>query len=364
MVLCLLLLSVTSCYSQQFRPAMPSKITNSSPERLFDAGGLTCRSFTNPVTFSCYVHVIDSEGGNVLIDPGYYSGDLKEYVASIGGVDTVLLSHNHVDHIIGLNALKKDYPNAKVYIHALDLDGLYDPNINYSYEGLISEPFVIDCEVHPLEEGVYNFSGLNVKVITSPGHSPGSVLYYFADKGLLFLGDTVAFGGIPRNGSLNSNTPELYESLMRLRHADFPADTKVFFGHGEYISYGDMLKNFACFNKPLTMRVKAHDGKSSPVNDFYFDGDTLMIAIQEITQFLGTGYFCNEAAKSAVVFLPDMSCLKVKAGSHDADFDGFAVEVNGSAQLKNGKIYLPGKFIAEIFKPFIDWELGTIEEAK
>ena len=363
-VLCLLLLSVSAVYAQQFRPAMPSKFTNSSPERAFNAEGLTGRSFTNPVTFSCYVHVIDSEGGNVLIDPGYYSGDLKEYVASIGGVDTVLLSHNHVDHIIGLNALKKDYPNMKVYIHTLDLDGLYDTNINYSFEKLISEPFVIDFEVSPLEEGMYKFSGLNVKVIHSPGHSPGSVLYYFADKGLLFVGDTVAFGRIPRHELGNSNVPDLYESFMRLRYADFPADTKVFFGHGEYISYGDMLKNFDCFNKPLTMRIKTHDGKSLTISDYYLDGDMLMIAVQDIAQFLGIGYFCNEAAKSAVVYLPDKSCLKVKAGSQEADFDGFVMNMKGSAQFKDGKMYLPGKFIAGICKPFLNWELSVAKEVK
>ena len=104
---------------------MPSPYTNSSPERFYEASNCTVRSFTNPKTFSCYVHVIKSEGGNILIDPGYYDGDLKEYVESIGGVDVVLLSHCHVDHIIGLNALKRDYPNAKVYIGASDLEGRY-----------------------------------------------------------------------------------------------------------------------------------------------------------------------------------------------------------------------------------------------
>lgn len=48
-----------------------------------------------------YAHVIKSEGGNILIDPGYYDSDLKEYIKSIGG---------------------KDYPNVKGYIHNLDLE--------------------------------------------------------------------------------------------------------------------------------------------------------------------------------------------------------------------------------------------------
>ncbi|MBQ7544671.1 MAG: MBL fold metallo-hydrolase [Synergistaceae bacterium] len=55
---------------------------------------------------------------------------------------------------------------------------------------MISEPFVIESETLPLEVGDYEFAGLKIRVIHSPGHSPGSALYYFLDEGLLFLGDT------------------------------------------------------------------------------------------------------------------------------------------------------------------------------
>lgn len=351
--------SSTTAHAQEFRAALPSEIQNSSPERFFkfEANNLTVKSFTNPVTFSCYAHVIKSDGGNILIDPGYYDGDLKEYIKSIGGIDVVLLSHNHVDHIIGLNNIKKDFPDLKVYIHNRDLEGLYDANINYSFERVISEPFIIDFEVLPLNEGNYNFAGLNIKVILSAGHSPGSALYYFEDQKLLFLGDTVAFKSIPRHDLENSNVPELFESLMRLKNLDVPDDTEVFFGHGEHIKYGDMIKTFAFFNKPLSMSVKAQNNKISPINDFYFDGDTLMISLQEIIKILETSYFFNEKIKSAVAYLPNMSKLKIKMGSADAELDNFIINMQAPAQLKDEKIYLPGKFIAEIFKPFLKWEL-------
>ena len=364
LLICLVLLSFSFAEAQQFRAAMPSKFNNSSPERFFETENCTVKSFTNPEIFSCYAHVIKSDGGNILIDPGYYDGDLKEYVKSIGGVNTILLSHNHVDHIIGLDDLKSDYPDAKIYIHNLDKEGLYDSNINYSFERLISEPFVIKSEVLPIYNEVesYNFAGFKVKAIHSPGHSPGSVLYYFADEGLLFLGDTVAFGGIPRYDLANSNVPELFESLMKLKNLDIPAKTKIFFGHGESISYGGMLKTFEIFNKPLTMSVKTSDEKITPIKDFYFDDNTVMISLQEIAGFLGTSYFFDEGTKSAAVFLPNNSILKVKAGSDEANFDDFAINMKTQAQIKDGKIYLPGKFTAEIFKPFLKWELKIAQD--
>ena len=352
LVISLLLLSAASVYAQQFNPALPSKITNSSPERLLDAQTFTVRSFTNPVIFSCYSHVISSKNGNILIDCGYYDTDVKDYIQSIGGVDIVLLSHCHVDHLVGLNPLKKDYPNMKAYIHNLDLEGLYDIYVNYSFERLISEPFVIDFEVFPLEGGVYDFAGSSVKVIPSPGHSPGSVLYYFDKEGLLFLGDTVAFGGIPRYDLNNSNVPALFESIMRLKNLDIPADTKVFFGHGEYISYGDMLKNFDIFNKTFSFSITTPDEKTKSLEDFYIDGDTMMIALQDFAKF-----FYDAKDESAVVYLPDMSRLEVKAGSPEAKFNDFVINMKHSAQLRDNKIYLPGNFIAEVFKPFIKWKI-------
>ena len=62
-------------------------------------------------------------------------------------------------------------------------------------------------------------------VIHSPGHSPGSALYYFPDEGLLFLVDTVAFRRIPRYDLANSNVPALMESLKRLKTLGLPDDT-------------------------------------------------------------------------------------------------------------------------------------------
>ena len=113
----------------------------------------------------------------------------------------------------------------------------------------------------PLEAGDYTFAGMKAEVIHSPGHSPGSALFYFPDEGLLFLGDTIAFWGIPSFDLENSNVPDLFDSLTRLKNLDIPDSTEIFFGHGEKTTYGDMLKKFDCFTKPLVISVKPHNGE-------------------------------------------------------------------------------------------------------
>ena len=359
LLLLTVLLGVSSVYAQQFRAALPSPFSNESPGRFCEGKTCTVRSFTNPVNFSCYAHVIHTESGNIVIDPGYYDGDLKDYVNSIGGVDTILLTHCHVDHIIGLDALKKDYPDAKVYIHALDHESLYSIYANYSFERVISEPLVIESDSLPLDAGDYEFSGQKVRVIHSPGHSPGSALYYFPDEGLLFLGDTIAFHKIPRYDLANSNVPALMESLTKLKNLGLPEDTTVFFGHGERVSYGEMLSTFDCFTKTLTLSFKANEGETTDVEDVYFEGDTLMLPADLPAKILNTPYIPDK--DSAVIYLPNMTRLKVRVGGKnpDAELDGFTVNMTSPAQLKDGKIYMPGKFLEQVFKGFIAWELSA-----
>lgn len=166
------------------------------------------------------------------------------------------------------------------------------------------------------------------------------------------MGDTIAFGKIPRHDLENSSAPELFEALMHLRNLDLPADTKVFFGHGEYTTYGDMLKNFDCLNKTLTMRIETQDGKNTPIEDFYFEDGALMISLQEITKFLGTSYFFSDEKKSAVTSLPNMSKLKVKAGNLETTPDIIELSYSDHEPLGNMRT----KFLNDVLFPAIERE--------
>ena len=181
--------------------------------------------------------------------------------------------------------------------------------------------------------GRYDFAGQNVKVIPSAGHSPGSSLYYFEEAGLLFVGDSIAFGRIPRYDLHNSNVPEIFETLMRIKNLGIPASTEVFFGHGEHIKYGDMLASYDIFKKPLELFVKTRDGKTVAVNNFYFDEGTLFISLEEIVNIAGMVYFGDSGG--AVAYIPEFGRLKVSAGSSQAEYDTFSVNMKGAAQVYN-----------------------------
>ena len=185
--------------------------------------------------------------------------------------------------------------------------------------------------------------------------------HFFEDYGLLFVGDTVAFRRIPRYDLMNSNVPELFESLLRLKKLNIPDNVEVFFGHGEHVSYKEMLKDFECFNKPLILQVKAEGGNFTELEDSYIDDGTIMLSMNEATKILGTSCF-SSTPDYAVMYLPNMNRLRVKAGSSDADINGFAINMKYPAQLKDGKIYLPAKFLAQICKGFLSWSLTVKAE--
>ena len=75
----------------------------------------------------------------------------------------------------------------------------------------------------------FELCGLNIKVISTSGHTAGSVCYLIGD--CLFTGDTLFRGSIGRTDLPGGNAAEMLESLKKL--ASLEGDYKVYFGHGE-----------------------------------------------------------------------------------------------------------------------------------
>lgn len=328
--------------------------TNKSPERFYQSASV--KSFVNPVSFSCSVHIISSDRGNVLIDPGYYDDEVKAYIKSIGGLDAIIITHAHVDHIIGLNALSKDYSDAKVYINKLDQAALYDPVLNMSLNNPISKPIIYEGQAIGLSEGTYTIADYKVSFIHTPGHSPGCSIFYFEDDDFLFTGDAIAsidFGGTTLYNWPTSNAPETFRSFEKIKNLNIPGNTKVFFGHGEYTTFKKMISTYPIFKNKF-LGIKTDQG-TILIPDVYIVGDEILLPIRQVGETIGGTISWDNVTKTASLSLPDQTLLKTQIGNDDIIVDGQTVEADISTQLHDGKTYISGEVLAVELRAYIQW---------
>ena len=142
-------------------------------------------------------------------------------------VEMVLFTHSHWDHIADAAKIKRLF-DAPLYIHEKDKENLMHPGSDglplfFSIEGVRPDGYLTDGQEIVLGE-------LTMRVLHTPGHTPGGICLYLAEQGVLLSGDTL-FAGTCGNISFPTAEPEkMWQSLKKL--ASLPGKTKVYPGHG------------------------------------------------------------------------------------------------------------------------------------
>lgn len=169
----------------------------------------------------------------VAVDPGEAKPVLEAIESSCAELAAVVLTHGHVDHCAGLDELIARHP-APVYLHPKDAVWAFSAGnrIPPWYPDSPSRP----AQLEDLTDGPLRFGDLEIRVIATPGHTPGGVCFYHEDAGWLFSGDTLFRKGIGRTDLLGGDSRTLARSLRRL--LELPDDTRVFPGHGPATTIG------------------------------------------------------------------------------------------------------------------------------
>jgi len=164
-----------------------------------------------------------------------------------------LLTHGHFDHVLGLPAIRRSYPDALVCMHALDFNDmqtqhawarlhfggetlaewLKDPELSKLMEfdaSTFDEPDLFLEEGHVLKLGDHA-----IRVLHCPGHSRGSLCYSIDD--LLFAGDVLFKGSVGRVDLQNSSRSHQIASVRRL-YSELRDGVVVYPGHGESTTIG------------------------------------------------------------------------------------------------------------------------------
>lgn len=202
---------------------------------------MNIKLFNNPFEFACNVFICSSNKGNFIVDPGYCDDKMLKYIDSIGGIDFILLTHGHFDHIYGLNKLTSNYPKAVVYAYKDELEVIYDPrkNCSIAYNGIRLE---IEKDIVPLDEGTIRLGEYEIKVIHTPGHTKGGAVYILDDEKVIFFGDTIICESIGRYDLPTSNEAKLFNSINKIKELNLPSDYICNFGHGNSFKVERLLK--------------------------------------------------------------------------------------------------------------------------
>ncbi len=171
----------------------------------------------------------------MIIDPAFESSERLLLLIKKHGlaVDAIYLTHSHFDHIADVAKLKKE-KGYLVYVHKEDAGNLRKPGSDGIPDMLGLQPVEPDGY---LEEGqVRKMGNLTFTCIHTPGHSLGSVLFYFFEEKVLFSGDTLFKGTYGRVDLPTSDKEKMKTSLEKIKKLS--DDVVVYPGHGGLTTIG------------------------------------------------------------------------------------------------------------------------------
>ena len=188
---------------------------------------------------NCYL--LTTEKSAVVIDPGFYSKNVEEFLNSNTNKECmILLTHCHFDHIGGAEQLRE---NTKVKIAIGELENEFLSNNSINLSSLFGQPLnPFSADVLLKDNEVLTVGDINFNVIYTPGHTSGSVSY-LADN-VLFSGDTLFNQSIGRTDFPTGDFSVLSASIKKLYELD--GEITVFPGHGDVtkISFEKMHNPF------------------------------------------------------------------------------------------------------------------------
>lgn len=185
-----------------------------------------------PIQANCYV-VSNSEKECLIVDPGGEGNTLVRQLRAFNLKPVaILLTHAHFDHIGAVDAVREAY-KIPVYLHKKESSWLQDPMKNGS--GRYSE--IPNVLVSPADHLIENEQILVIhhfkfEILHTPGHSPGSVSFFFKDDGFAIVGDTLFEGSIGRTDLEGGNHKQLLSSIHQ-KLLTLDEETIIYPGHGE-----------------------------------------------------------------------------------------------------------------------------------
>lgn len=197
---------------------------------------------------NCYFLI--KENQCLIVDPAdeasFILEELQRRKLKLVGM---LATHGHFDHIMAVGEIQKSF-NVPLFISPKD-QFLVD-RLEESAEYFLGyKPTVLPIKkIENLKiKNSLKIGNYKLKIIFTPGHTPGSGCFYFSQENAIFTGDTLFKNGIGRYDFSYSNKDDLKNSLKKI--FKLPKETIVYPGHGEKTTIADEARKLPQFlNSP------------------------------------------------------------------------------------------------------------------
>jgi hydroxyacylglutathione hydrolase len=205
---------------------------------------LTVKHFSfNPVQENTYI-LYNEEKLGCVVDPGcYYDEEKRELQNFIKDneltIKFLLNTHCHLDHVFGNKFIYETY-HTSLHIHPnettiLEFAPASGERWNLPFENYKGELLFLR------EDDSVKLGNDELKVLHTPGHSPGSISFYSKDQQFILSGDVLFRRSIGRTDIPGSDFKTLIQTITEKLFL-LPDNVVVYSGHGEPTSIGDEKK--------------------------------------------------------------------------------------------------------------------------
>jgi glyoxylase-like metal-dependent hydrolase (beta-lactamase superfamily II) len=189
-----------------------------------------------PLGVNCFVLGCGATGQGVVVDPG---GDVERIMTVVQQrgltIVSIVNTHGHFDHVGG-NRQLKEVTGAELLIHPADEPMLAKVASVAGMYGLQAENSPAPDRL--LEDGMLlSFGKQQLRVIHTPGHTPGGCCLYLESEQKLISGDTLFADGVGRTDLPGGSHAQLVDSI-RTRLFTLPPQVQVWPGHGPATTIG------------------------------------------------------------------------------------------------------------------------------
>jgi len=180
---------------------------------------------------NCYILSLGERA--MIVDPGDAPQKIIAYLETKGlKPEAILLTHGHCDHIGALKEVQAKY-ELPVYAHQDETEYFTNSKYNLSWKSGRTPIEFQDLSAFNFieEDGIIEILDQKIDVRHVPGHSLGSIAFYFKDDGIVISGDALFKDSIGRTDLINGNHEQLIKSI-ETKLFTLPDATVVYSGHG------------------------------------------------------------------------------------------------------------------------------------